>query len=468
MKKKKIIKITHQTRTESGKYILKNKIFNRSETVCDQAWNYVQFFPQRNAVNYCCRTSPLQVTDKEVLENGKELFWNPRHVVQRRKSMLEGKRSADCEVCWNLEMNGLESKRTHENILRELRKTHPSAPPDGTDINTDTVDWSQFYTSKNTRVLEIVLGNTCDSKCIYCSDYFSSQWAAEKRKYGEDVYLTWENDFDSILVSAFWEYFEEAWPTLSHINFIGGEPLVIKDFFKYLDKILEIADRIPAKFNEETLDKKGLSIVTNGNTLPHLLDRFLEYSEKLSPYFKIHVQISGENIGEQLEYVRFGTSWNQWKENVERYMTCKHIEVQFLPAIQLVSLPSLDSYIDFITDTFVKFNKPVRLNWATVSYPYEFNLDFIPLEMLPYIDKSLESLFKLMSLSRDFEQIKSIKFFYDSFNKLKTLALNQNTSMCDEKEWTNKFIQFFEKLDNRRGTTWWKTFPQFAILKDIN
>ena len=462
---KKVIKIEQLWTREEG-YTLKDKTFPRSETMCDQAWNYVQFFPQRNAVNYCCRTSPLEVTDEEIATNGKELFWNPKHVVQRRKDMLAGKRPEDCHVCWKLEMNGLQSKRTHENILYELRKTHPSAPIDKALLNSDQPSWDQFYTSRSTKILEIVLGNTCDSKCVYCSDYFSSLWAAEKRKYGEDVYLTFENDFDSLFVSAFWEYFEEAWPTLPHINFIGGEPIIMKDFFKYLDKILEIAQRVPAIPTREAPEKKGLSIVTNGNTPRHLLDRFLEYSEKLSPYFRLHVQISGENIGEQLEYVRSGTVWDQWKENVERYMTCKHIEVQFLPAVQLLSMPSMYLYINFIREVFLKYKKPVKLNWASVNWPYEFNLDFIPLEIIPYIDKCFDSLDKLQAVSTASEQIKSVQYFRQSLQKVKDLGLEQNLSMLGDSQWGEKFMKFFNKLDERRGTTWWKTFPEFAILKD--
>jgi organic radical activating enzyme len=352
-------------------------------------------------------------------------------------------------------------------MLYELRKSHPNVPPDGSDINADNAPWDTFYTSKNTRVLEIVLGNTCDSKCIYCSDYFSSLWAAEKRKYGEDVYLTWENDFDSPLVKTFWEYFEEAWPTLPHVNFIGGEPLIIKDFFRYLDKMLEIGDRMSLILDQTTIDKKGLSIVTNGNTPSHLLERFLEYSKKLSKYFNIHVQISGENTEEQLEYVRFGTEWAQWKENVEKYMTCSHIEVQFLPAVQLVTIPSMKNYIDFVREIFLKYKKPIKLNWASVDWPKEFNLDFIPLEVIPHIDDCLTSLRLFQVVSIDEWQIKSIQYFIRSLQKVKDLSIEQNLNMVNNPTWGKNFVAFFDKLDQRRGTTWYKTFPEFAKLKEL-
>ncbi len=461
----KIINIDTLWNKKDG-YTLKDHKFSRYETMCDQAWNYVQYFPQRNAVNYCCRTSPLQLTDEEIRDQGSQIFWNPRHVVQRRKEMLDGKRPEDCHVCWKLEMNGLESKRTTRNIISEIKKSHPSIPLTA-DLNDNSLPWENYTTSKSTKILEIVLGNTCDSKCVYCTDYFSSLWAAEKRKYGEETYLTWENDFDSLLGQTFWKYFEEAWPTLPHINFIGGEPIIMKDFFRYLDRILEIVERVPAIPTPDAPIKKGLSIVTNGNTPTHLLDRFLEYAEKLNIYFNVHVQISGENTESQLEYVRFGTEWKQWRENVSKYMQSPHIEVQFLPAIQLLSIPSLYKYVEFVTDMYRKYNKEIRLHWASVNWPHEFNLDFIPKEMLPYIDLCLNSLEDLYNISIAGDQKKSVDYFIKSLTKVKDLSMKQDLSMIEEKEWAIKFKNFFDKLDSRRDTIWWETFPEFAAIKDI-
>lgn len=457
----KIIKIYH----DKLGYLLKNIKYSRHLSMCDQSWNYVQFFPQRNAIGYCCRTSPTELTDEEIQEQGTEIFWNPKNVVERRKQMLSGLRPEDCHVCWKLEINKLQSKRTVVNMVEELRKTHTDIPED-TKLNDSTVDWNSYYTSRSTKVLEIVLGNTCDSKCIYCSDYFSSLWASEKRKYGEDVYLTWENDFDSILTQTFWKYFEEAWPTLPHLNFIGGEPLIIKDFFRYLDKILEIADRVPLNHHIGQPIKKGLSIVTNGNTPTHLLNKFFEYSKKLSNYFDIHVQISGENTEDQLEYVRHGTEWNQWKTTVERYMQTEHIEVQFLPAVNLVSLPSMYRYIDFIIEIYKKYKKNFKLNWASINWPYEINLDVIPLQIIPYIDKSLASLATLREISTEYNQIESLDYFIKSLTLVKNLGLKQNFDMMSDDVWTKKFVLFFNKLDSRRNLNWRETFPEFSQLKD--
>jgi hypothetical protein len=97
----------------------------RKDSMCDQAWNYLQFFPQRKAVGYCCRTSPVEMTDEQFTEKGSDLFFNTPHVVERRKNMLEGIRDKQCDTCWRIENNGLESKRTSFNMIPVLKQTYP-------------------------------------------------------------------------------------------------------------------------------------------------------------------------------------------------------------------------------------------------------------------------------------------------------------------------------------------------------
>jgi hypothetical protein len=116
---------------------------------------------------------------------------------------------------------------------------------------------------------------------------------------------------------------------------------------------------------------------------------------------------------------------------------------------------------------FVKYKKPIRLNWASVSWPNEFNLDFIPLEMLPYIDQCLTSLDLLYYMSESHNQKQSIEYFIKSLKLVRELGVNQNQHMLDDKEWCANFKKFFDKLDERRGTTWWETFPEFAMIKEI-
>jgi hypothetical protein len=159
--------------------------------------------------------------------------------------------------------------------------------------------------------------------------------------------------------------------------------------------------------------------------------------------------------------------WDQWSKNVEQYMMSTHIEVQFLPAVQLLSLPSMSHYIDFITEMFVKYKKPIRLNWASVSWPTEFNLEVIPLEVLPYIDQCLTSLDLLYYMSESHNQKQSIEYFIKSLKLVRELGVNQNQYMLDDKNWCLNFKKFFDKLDDRRGTTWWETFPEFAMIKEI-
>jgi hypothetical protein len=148
-------------------------------------------------------------------------------------------------------------------------------------------------------------------------------------------------------------------------------------------------------------------------------------------------------------------------------MQSPNVNVQFLPAVQLLSLPTLYKYIDFITDVYTVHNKEIKLNWASVNWPYEFNLDFIPKEMIPYLDKCLDSLRKLYIISSTREQQKSVDYFIKSLTKVKDLCIKQNLGMTEETNWATQFKNFFDKLDSRRNTVWWETFPEFAAIKDI-
>lgn len=442
-------------------------LHGRKESMCDQAWNYVQFFPQRKAIGYCCRTAPVELTDEIILEKGNDLFFNPDHVVTRRKNMLAGIRDHQCDTCWRIENNNLESKRTTWDMMKVLRQTYPDIPTSAT-LDSD-LPWDTYYEAKSTKIIEVILGNTCDAKCVYCSDYFSSQWAAEKRKYGEDTYLTFEVDEDSVYVKSFWEWYKVAYKTAEYINFIGGEPLIIKDIFKYFDKMIEIHSADPPP---PGAPKKELSVVTNGNTPTELLTKFFEKAEKLSAYFTIAVMISGEDVEDQIEYVRHGTKWSQWSENVERYMTNPTIEVRFLPALQLLTLPTFYRYLEYVSDLYVRTGVPCKLHYATVSWPNEFNLEFIPIEFVPNIDKSLKVLEDLIHLKKlngiDSGLIIHDEHYLKSLTLVKDLAIKQNTSITKNPEWADKFVKFFDKLDTRRNTVWWETFPDFLPLKELS
>jgi hypothetical protein len=212
--------------------------------------------------------------------------------------------------------------------------------------------------------------------------------------------------------------------------------------------------------------------VTNGNTPTDLLTRFFEKAEKLSAYFNIAVMISGEDIEDQIEYVRHGTKWSQWSENVERYMKNPTIEVRFLPALQLLTLPTFYRYLEYITDLYIRTGVPCKLHYATVSWPNEFNLEFIPIEFVPNIDKSLSLLEDLIHLKKlnnvDSSLIMHDIHYLNSLKLVKELAIKQNTSMTQHSGWAEKFVKFFDKLDSRRNTVWWETFPDFLPLKELS
>jgi hypothetical protein len=153
-------------------------------------------------------------------------------------------------------------------------------------------------------------------------------------------------------------------------------------------------------------------------------------------------------------------------------MTNPIIEVRFLPAVQLATIPSFYKYLEFILELYKQTKVPCKLHWATVSWPMEFNLEFIPLEMIAPIDKALNVLSQIIAAKRanglGKDQTIHDEHFKDSLHKVKMLCLKQNQSMLENKEWAEKFVKFFDRIDYRRNSDWTKTFPEFQPLKELN
>ena len=73
-----------------------------------------------------------------------------------RQDFKDGKQLEACKNCWKEEEAGIQSKRQRENFF-----------------------WKDTPHDRLT-VMDLKLGNICNSKCRICSSFASSQWAAEE------------------------------------------------------------------------------------------------------------------------------------------------------------------------------------------------------------------------------------------------------------------------------------------------
>ena len=82
--------------------------------------------------------------------------------------MLEGKRPAECDYCWNVEDNSTGFSDRVFKSNESWSKPHY-----------DEIVNSSWRTDFNPRYVEVAFSNNCNFKCSYCGPSFSSAWVQE-------------------------------------------------------------------------------------------------------------------------------------------------------------------------------------------------------------------------------------------------------------------------------------------------
>jgi MoaA/NifB/PqqE/SkfB family radical SAM enzyme len=342
------------------------------------------------------------------------------------KRLQKGATPAECNVCWKREANGLQSWRQQGN---------------------------KIY--KNTHVfkkIEIIFDNTCDSSCIYCSGLYSSQWEQEIKKsnipapdYALATHATSRNEDKTEKILEYLTQVGKDTPLnkSTELILLGGEPLLTSINKKGL---LEICIE---KFYEGTTKDKNLLVVlqTNCNTPePLLIKTIKKLKEYKTVYPNIHIDISvsGESVGKNYEYVRYGSSYEKFVKNLNIWMQ-EGFYVTSNMSINCVTLNNLKDYFEL----FVELCK--QNNTTTVI---DANLVFDPIELsINILDKTFEKYIKdaIVYLRYNREYIENSKNIIANLNEYKKFLGTE----CN-------------KITQTRNTLNYFTLQRNVNIKDIN
>jgi organic radical activating enzyme len=228
---------------------------------------------------------------------GKEINWNQheRHccllpynydIEKIKSNMLEGKRPSECQKCWNLEEQGLQSDRQLKNSALDWIWDR--------DIQFIKQDAEQ---GKNSiLILKLLTSYTCNATCVICSDLVSSSWSQLNHRINPAIPIRRSTFVDIELVKQKVNFAE-----LKMLSIIGGEPLYEKKNFELLEHMLELGN-----------DTVFLSMVTNGSVA--LTDH---QKIVLSKFKNINFCISIDGTGPVFEYMRFPLKWQDLLNNLK-------------------------------------------------------------------------------------------------------------------------------------------------------
>jgi organic radical activating enzyme len=440
----------------------KEQLDTISPTFCAAKWKQVTIHLQNGHTHSCHHPSTKQVPLAE-LEGNPSALHNTKHKKQMRQMMLNGQRPDECDYCWKVEDTGMLSDRTFKSYSEW-------AAPHIPDIVSKPWDDNAVPS-----YLEVSFGHVCNFKCSYCSPHISSKWMEEIEQYGPYPTLNKYNDIsyyshsgltpipnnqDNPYVDAFWEWWPSISNKLEHFRITGGEPLLNKNTYKFLDYLIENPS-------------PNMDVSINANLCPpdDLMDKFIEkvklvVAGKRVKKFKIFT--SAEAYGAQAEYIRHGMDYNKWISNIERLFA--EIPGITITIMSTYNALSVTSYKKFLHDVlWLKRNNydpkhhsgsPIILDIPYLRYPPHQSAFILTGDFADMISEQV-------SFMRANAEIKGQMLGFneheiDKMMRINELFLAHPKELAKSKNNFNRtnFKLFVDEHDRRRGTNFLETFPE--------
>ena len=438
------------------------------DTICDLKWNYPIFNMDRGEFRSCCRTTARQVTQGELESKGADAFLNSDHQIQSRLDLIQGRKNKDCQSCWNLEDQGMTSPRhdalkfwdhlyKRKQIDQSLKYSEETLKIELGKI--DSLDHPSLK-SRHPYMLEISLGNTCDMKCMYCTHHYSTQWATERIKWGEITQEQLDEEFPKApegFDDAFWKWFDTVKLHLGRLGIIGGEPLIMPEFYTFVDRLIASTEQV-RNFRKT---KMKFWVVTNMNTPPNYLEKFFKYLPKLTEVFDVEILVSMESVGKRAEYIRNGVNWDKFTSNIDKLLSRKDLNFTFgfILSLNALNLSSLREFIEFTENLYFTHNKPVALKQNIISFPDWQSPFILTPDFADYIDECID----YMKVRTNIMPIVSDYFGrWDQYIIfLETLSSSIRNGTGDKTSERKKFVEWFKTYDHRRNINLLETFPEY-------
>ena len=224
-------------------------------------------------------------------------------------------------------------------------------------------------------------------------------------------------------------------PTLRRVILAGGEPLLIPEHYEFLDECIE---RKEAHHIE-------LHYHTNGTVLKTKLFDKWRHFESIRIFFSL------DDIGERNHYIRYPSSWEKIKQNLEIIdeQSPDNVDYMILCTVQIKNIFYLDELISFFAKKKLKkIRTGTELVWTEpVRTPYFLSCQLLPVEVKSIITKKLNYIQKRFP-----EGTKRIKGIIDFMNER------------DQSDLLYIFYDYIQSLDHSRGTSFQEIFPELSEL----
>ena len=285
----------------------------KPDTLCMAPWTHTYLSPQTERRMCCASREPAQNFEQYIdTKSGTgryipvtlEEHWNSPHMQSVRRRMMAGETLPECEVC----NDKLLKTDVYRSYFWHLFQHKYDDVIGKTDLNGRTsmlpVSWDYRFS------------NLCNFKCRTCGDMLSSSWETEQRQHQmvdwSNAKNTWmqpdvRREITQFKDTQIEEEFSRAVEDhrVEEINWVGGEPLMYEQHWRYMKRIIELGDgpRVYARYNTNLSRVRYGGVDLFDDILAHIRD------------WQICASLDGtQQIG---EYVRTGLDYEQFCRNFE-------------------------------------------------------------------------------------------------------------------------------------------------------
>jgi MoaA/NifB/PqqE/SkfB family radical SAM enzyme len=394
------------------------------------------------AIQVCCRSHPIGFIQDAPIE----YHWNSETMQRIRRQVLRGERPKECEPCFSLEDQGVESLR-QRHIAGVIPEARINLYPDA--LSKMAHDFTMPF---EIPTMELKLNNLCNLKCRMCHPGDSTSWndwSDIKDFYkdeGKIIYqLVEDHDLEKKpLLDKFenntewWKSLEKNLPHFRRVEFAGGEPLMDPQHYRILDMLAPYGDNIEIKY------------ATNLTTLGKSNRTIWQYWPKFK---SVAVNVSIDGIGTSYEYIRGNASWSELINNIKQIQQIENISrIVGAVAVQVSNVMILDKMVEYFLD-----NLGIVFYTNMVKYPNVLSVQVLPKELKELAISRLQS----VSLRiKDFKLVKENPMLLDL-----TIGQIQGVinflSAKDQSHLWKECIDFNRRLDVTRDQSFIEVTSEF-------
>jgi MoaA/NifB/PqqE/SkfB family radical SAM enzyme len=394
------------------------------------------------AICACCRSHPVGFIQDATLED----IWNNDTMQRIRRQVLNGERPTECEPCFSLEDQGVESLR-QRHIAGRIPEARINLYPNAMDALKE--DYTMPF---EIPTMELKLNNLCNLKCRMCHPMDSTawnDWSEVKEFYkaeGNIMYaIVEEHDLErKPFLDKFqdspewWASLEKLLPYFRRVEFAGGEPLMDPQHYRILDMLAPYGHQIEIKY------ATNLSMLGKSNRT------VWEYWPKFK---SVAVNVSIDGIGTSYEYIRGNASWTELINNIKQIQTIPNISrIVGAVTVQVSNVLILDKMIEYFLDDL-----GIVFHTHRVEYPKLLSAQVLPREL------QVLAITKLRAVQENLSEFKMIKQHPELLSYTRgQIQDNINYLMArDQSDKWQDCVEFNRALDITRNQSFTDVTPEF-------